>query len=103
MKSETTPRFDNDYRALPIEHRRLFRAVIPAFSAACDGYVADQGGFVWPGSLRARRMVGAPRVWEMTWTYASPDGRATFEFVDDADGGRVRWRRIGSHRVFQDP
>lgn len=103
MRFETTPRFDADYASLPIEHRQVFRALVPAFSAACDGYVRDPGGFRWPARLRVRRLVGAPRVWELTWSFASPDGRATFEFVTDAAGALVRWRRIGTHRVFADP
>lgn len=103
MRFETTPRFDADYAALPIEHRRLFRDLIPAFSQSCDEYVKDPGGFRWPARLRVRRLVGAPRVWELTWSFASPDGRATFEFVEDGEGPLVRWRRVGSHRVFSEP
>ena len=103
MRFETGPRFNSDYAALPVEHRRLFRDLVPAFSAACDGYAADPGGFRWPARLRVRRLVGAPRVWELTWSFASPDGRATFEFVTDGGGLLVRWRRIGTHRVFTEP
>ena len=103
VRFETTPRFDADYARLPQEHRRAFRALIPAFSAACDAYVASPGISAWPARLRVRRMVSAPRIWEMTWSFAGPDGRATFEFVEDGDGKRLRWRRIGTHRVFDSP
>jgi hypothetical protein len=103
VRFETTPRFDADYASLPVAHRRLFRALVPAFSEACDDYARDPGGFRWPARLRVRRLVGAPRVWELTWSFASPDGRATFEFISDHDGTLVRWRRIGTHRVFTDP
>ena len=40
---------------------------------------------------------------EMTWSYASPDGRATFEFVTIDGEVRCRWRRIGYHDVFARP
>ena len=41
----------------------------------------------------------------MTWSFASPDGRGTFELVT-IDGElrvRWRWRRIGDHGVFREP
>jgi hypothetical protein len=101
VRFQTTPRFDRDYRRLGTEHRQAFRSVIPAFSAACDAYAA--GRRVWPSALRVSPLVSAPGVWEMTWSFAGPDGRATFEFVRDGQGLLVRWRRIGDHGVFGDP
>jgi hypothetical protein len=99
----TTARFDGDYRRLPPEHRRLFRDQMPAFSAACDAYVAGPGGFRWPHALRVRRLVSAPGIWELTWSFSGPDGRATFDFVPLGSDRLVRWRRIGDHRVFGEP
>lgn len=103
MRFETTPRFDADFSRLPDDHRRVFRRLVPAFSAACDAYVVSSGAQAWPARLRVRRLASAPRIWEMTWSFAGPDGRATFEFVEDDAGPRVRWRRIGTHRVFDAP
>jgi hypothetical protein len=40
---------------------------------------------------------------EMTWSFASPDGRATFELVTVDGELRCRWRRIGDHDVFKRP
>lgn len=58
----------------------------------------------WPASLRVKSVEDAPGVWEMTWSFSGPDGRATFEFFDTGRGEEgIRWRRIGSHRIFQDP
>jgi hypothetical protein len=52
--------------------------------------------------------VNAPGVFEMTWSFSGPDGRATWQWttVIDADGrpvSAVRWRRLGSHRIFREP
>jgi hypothetical protein len=48
-------------------------------------------------------MQGTSGIWEMTWSFASPDGRATFEFVR-RDGELIcRWRRVGDHSVFKHP
>ncbi len=40
---------------------------------------------------------------EMTWKYASPDGRATFQLVGEGDDWICRWRRIGDHGVYEAP
>jgi hypothetical protein len=49
-------------------------------------------------------MTGHPNIWEMTWSFAGPDGRATFQFLDLGDGEfAIRWRRIGGHAVFGEP
>ncbi|MFO7531790.1 MAG: hypothetical protein R6W93_04960 [Candidatus Limnocylindrales bacterium] len=48
-------------------------------------------------------MQGTTGVWEMTWSFAGPDGRATFEWIE-IDGERaIRWRRIGGHEIFGRP
>lgn len=57
----------------------------------------------WPRSLRVKRVQGLPRVWEMTWSFAGPDGRATFEYITIEDELAIKWRRIGSHDIFRDP
>ena len=103
MKFETTPAFDNDYQRLKPEHAAEFRRVVRGkFVPACDSFIADPAR-PWPASLRVKSVRGAGRVLEMTWSFASPDGRATFELVT-ADGElRVRWRRIGDHGVYKEP
>lgn len=103
MKFETTPAFDGDYRRLKREHAAAFRAVVKEqFAPACDAYAADQTT-PWPASLRVKSMRSAPGVLEMTWSFASPDGRATFELVTVDGELRCRWRRVGDHRVFKSP
>ncbi|MEO9200151.1 MAG: hypothetical protein ABI206_15495 [Antricoccus sp.] len=39
----------------------------------------------------------------MTWSVASPDGRATFEMVAIYNQLRCRWWRVRDHAVFWQP
>lgn len=102
MKFETTPAFDSDYRRLKREHAAAYRSAVKGFARACDGF--NQGpGFSWPAALRVSPMKGTSGIWEMTWSFSSPDGRATFEFIQ-RDGDTIcRWRRVGDHGVYRSP
>lgn len=103
MKSETTPAFDADYRQLKAEHAVAFKKVVrDKFVPACDAFAADPAT-PWPASLRIKAVRSAAGVREMTWSFASPDGRATFELVTVDCELRVRWRRVGNHDVFKNP
>ncbi len=103
MKFETTPAFDADYRRLKPEHRATFRRVLKSrFIPACDAIAADASAG-WPRSLRVKSVQGAPGILEMTWSFASPDGRATFELVTAEGELRCRWRRVRGHEVFRAP
>ena len=103
MKFETTPAFDADYRRLKAEHRATFRTVVAKkFAPACDAHARDPSK-PWPASLRVKSLVNAPGVLEMTWSFASPDGRATFELLTVENELRCRWRRVGDHAVFRSP
>jgi hypothetical protein len=57
----------------------------------------------WPASLRIKGVQAAPGVWEVTWSFSGPDGRATFEYVDVDGELAIRWRRIGGHEIFKSP
>ena len=103
MKFERTSRFDSDFTALPREHQEQFRSLIPDFHAATEAFVASGGKSGWPKRLRVHPMTSAPGIWELTWSFASPDGRATFEFVNREGEVRVLWRRIGDHSVYRRP
>lgn len=103
MKFETTPAFDSDYRRLKAEHAAAFEKVVrEKFIPACNAYAADPAT-PWPASLRVKAVRGAAGVLEMTWSFASPDGRATFELLTVDGELRVRWRRVGDHDVFKIP
>lgn len=103
MKFETTPAFDTDFRRLKGDFKKAFGSVVrDSFAPACDQF-ASTPGYVWPAALRVSRMQGTSGIWGMTWSFASPDGRATFEFVR-RDGELIcRWRRVGDHSVFKHP
>lgn len=104
MKYETSPAFEADLRRLTAEERRRFRdVVLTSFGPACDAHVADRAAR-WPARLRIKALRGAPGVFEMTWSFAGPDGRATWEWRTLASGDAcVRWRRVGGHAIFEQP
>lgn len=103
MKFETTPAFDRDIRRLKPEHLRAFKAVVQdKFGPACDAYATDPAS-PWPSALRMKSVRSAPGILEMTWSFASPDGRATFELITVDSELRCRWRRVGDHSVFRQP
>lgn len=102
MKFQLTPRFTADFKHLPREHQQKFQSLIAGFNAACDAYAADPT-VAWPATLRVTRMVGTADIWEMTWSFAGPDGRATFQFVEVDGETAVLWRRIGGHAIYKNP
>lgn len=101
MRFRTTPAFDRDWKWLPAEHKRIFRERMPDFSRACDAYAADRAA-IWPAALRVSRMVGTASIWEMTWSFAGPDGRSTFEFIVEDSVVHCQWRRIDNHSIYRD-
>ena len=100
-------RFRAQFKRLPREHQQLFsECVLRKFEPACDGWAEaiDAGmPFIWPASLRVARIVGAAEIFEMTWNFSAPDGRATFELVNISGQWHCKWRRIGTHTIFRDP
>jgi hypothetical protein len=103
VRFQTTPAFDTDFKRLKPEHQRVFRdVVLTSFAPACDAFALEPTR-AWPATLRVKSMRGAPGIYEMTWSCASPDGRATFEFVTVAGILYCRWRRVGDHGVYRRP
>lgn len=103
MKYERTESFKRDYRKLSDDEKEEFREVVSKqFIPALERRLSDPG-HAWPGALRVKDVEGAPGIWEVTWSFTDPDGRATWEWVEiDGDVG-IRWRRVGSHAIFRDP
>ena len=102
MKFELTHACRADRRRLSDSERSLFDQALPAFVAACDRYAADPST-AWPAALRVKAIQGAPGIFEMTWSFKGPDGRATFEFIQIDGALGVRWRRIGDHSILERP
>ena len=96
MRFERTEPFKADYQRLSEEEREMFRAAARAFNAACDRFVETKDLASWPANLRVKAVVNAPGVFEMTWSFSGPDGRATWEWttVLDTDGAPGR-RSVG--------
>jgi hypothetical protein len=102
VKYELTHSFLGDRDRLSATELKIVRGVLPAFNDACDRLAADPAA-TWPASLRVKDVEGAPGILEVTFNFAGPDLRATFEWTT-IDGVRaVRWRRVGGHRIFKKP
>jgi len=104
VKYGQTDRFKGDIRRLSADEKKLFdTAVRKKFIPAAEKIAASGGKGRWPSSLRVKGVVGAPGIWELTWSFSGPDGRATFEWRDfDGEPG-IFWRRVGSHEIFKEP
>jgi hypothetical protein len=103
VRYEKTERFLRDFKRLSDREQEMFRSVVPDFSTACDAWARDPSTR-FPDALRVKPMRGTVNIWEMTWSFSGPDGRATFSWVALDDGLQaVRWRRIGDHTIYADP
>ncbi len=102
MKYVGLDSFKADYQRLSRSDRRLFKNALREFVAACDRYALDPS-VAWPASLRVKSVERAPGIWEMTWSFSGPDGRATFEWIQVDGQLAVRGRRIGGHAILGSP
>jgi hypothetical protein len=102
VKFEVNQSFTRDFNRLSVTEQKLFLTALTEFVRACDRYAADPAA-KWPASLRVKDVEGAPGIWEMTWSFSGPDGRATFEWIQIDGALGVRWRRIGGHSIFRRP
>lgn len=103
MKYERTEKFKRDYRRLRDSERDEFKRIVQEhFAPALERRLAEPAAS-WPAALRVKDVEGAPGVWEMTWSFTDPDGRATWEWIEIEGAPGVRWRRVGSHIIFKSP
>ncbi len=102
MKYQRSVRFLADYQRLDDDDRDRFRDAVRLINRAYEER-RERAFPRWPVSLRIKGVQGAPGVWEMTWSFTRPDGRATFSFITIDGELAIRWRRIGDHRVFEEP
>jgi hypothetical protein len=107
MKWETTDSFKGDFKRLSAPEKKLFRDAVEKFNVACDHWADSNGASGWPAALRVKPVEAAPGVFEMTWSFSGPDGRATWEWTTittrEEKSRAVRWRRVGGHEVFKKP
>lgn len=89
--------FFREFKRLPIEQQRRFRAAVADLVAALG-----QRPPAFPTRLRVKRVQGHPGVWELTF---AADGRATFQYGDELTPGEahVVWRRVGDHSILRSP
>jgi hypothetical protein len=102
MKHLEAESFWTDWDRLTPRERGLFIAAVRTMNEA----FAQRGSAPlprWPGRLRIRQLAGNPGIFEMTWSFAGPDGRATFEIVAVEGQPAIKWRRIGRHDIFDKP
>lgn len=100
-----TESFLADFAGLNEREKSLFKSAVRKLNDAYEMHLASgsPNRLRWPKNLRVKDVEGAPGVWEMTWSFSGPDGRATFEYVQADDELAIRWRRIGGHEVFKTP
>ena len=108
MRFERTEHFNADYRRLSKANQELFRRAAREFNDACDVFIDSNDRSSWPAPLRVKPIVNAPGIFEMTWSFSGPDGRATWEWTTVPDSGgsehpAVRWRRLCDHKIFRNP
>lgn len=101
MKYRRTPPFLADYNRLSTWERELF---LQAVHKMIEARRREPDRIPrWPASLRVKPVREAPGVYEMTWSFSGPDGRATFDFTSEGDEPILRWRRIGGHEILREP
>lgn len=98
MRYQTTAAFDRALGKLPREHRQLFITAVrnQLLPALADG--AHRGEVPWPVRLRIHKI---DQAYSLTWSFASPDGRALFVIGPDAEGEpTLTWLAIGYHDIY---
>jgi hypothetical protein len=92
VRFERTDPFKADYQVLSEDERQKFREAARSFNTACDRIVETTDPSSWPVSLRVKEVVNAPDIFEMTWSFSGPDGRATWQWTTTVDDTGVRAR-----------
>lgn len=103
MKYERTASAKADWERLSVAERRLFMDAVREMNETAGPHPRRTPHF--PARLRVDQLEGSSfsGIYEMTWSFSGPDGRATFEFFREDGEIGIRWRRIGDHRIFKNP
>lgn len=102
MKYERAERFKAEFQRLSQREQRRFLDAVRLINDVYEG-CGEAPIPAWPASLRISLLTDHPGIHELTWSFAGPDGRATFEYVEVAGEVAIRWRRIGRHDIFRAP
>ena len=103
MKFDTAPAFVRDLKRLTPEHRQLFRDAVHHHFLPAVAAGSFTGQPPWPPRLRIHQLDGSS-IYSLTWSFAGPDGRATFHLEKDDSGEPLLvWRRIGNHAIDDRP
>jgi hypothetical protein len=99
VKYRATAGFDLALAKLPREHRRMFASAVRAYLLPALAAGAHRGETPWPRRLRVHKI---GEVYSLTWSFASPDGRALLTIGPDPDGDPlVTWLAVGYHDIYQ--
>lgn len=103
MRELFNPKFDRDFKKLKREHQVLFLEAQEKFVIEFEQLLLNKSFKSVSKKYRVKVLRNTSEIWEMTWSFSRPDGRATFH-LDEIDGEPVIvWRRIGSHEIFMQP
>lgn len=103
MKYRMLDSFRRDFARLPLLHRQLFLTTLREHFLPAIRAGSVTGIPPWPTRLRVHRLSKSD-VYTITWSFSSPDGRATFHLDKNQDGEPlVVWRRIGDHGIYRTP
>jgi len=93
---EELARFLREWAGLTPRQRTLFIAAVMEMVED----LAEHAEF--RPSLRAKGVQGYPGIFEISW---ARDGRATFHYGAEMRPGEAHivWRRVGRHRILDDP
>jgi hypothetical protein len=104
VKYRRSPQFNRDWRALSADERaKVRRWLAEVMLPATEARAQSGPQYVWPASLRFEQLGGTNGIFAVTWSFAGPDGRATFHFEQTEDGLCLVWRRIGHHGIYRAP
>jgi hypothetical protein len=101
VKYRRTAQFDNDFRKLPAEHRKMFQQVVFEHFIPALEQGAHTGRAPWPRRLRIHKIGD---VCSLTWSFASPGDRALFTFIlEEGEGGEpvITWLAVGYHDIYR--
>jgi hypothetical protein len=65
-------------------NRESFRQAAREFNEACDQFTLTSDPSTRPARPRVKSVANAPGVFELTWSFSGPDGRATWEWTAGA-------------------